>query len=85
MSNLKKAPVKVNENGTYVDIYPETYADSVYLNDDRTGGNVSTELGDLRSKLNITTETANAAVKMVISAEQPGPPSSNAKIIWIKP
>lgn len=82
MANYKEAPIKVNENGTYVDIAPITYANIVYLNESRNG-TVSSKLNDLENNLNTTTNTANAAVRLVVSATQPAAPATN--ILWIKP
>lgn len=82
MAETKKAPVKVNENGQYINIAPETYADIVYSDDTRVG-TVRTELDTLRSNLNTTTATANAAAVVVVSGTQPATPKPN--MIWVKP
>jgi len=82
MSQVKKAPVKVNEEGAFINIAPETYADIVYSNDARNG-TVRSELNDLVSNLAATTATANAAAVLVVSATQPTAPTTN--MIWVKP
>lgn len=82
MADFKKAPVKVNENGAYIDIAPETYADIVYSNDSRNG-TVRSELNELKTGVNAAQALAAAAAVLVVSATEPSAPTKN--MIWIKP
>lgn len=82
MAELKKVPIKVNENGSYIDIFPETYADIVYLNGDGQG-NVGDKLDNLEGRLMTLETTPSDAVVLRVSSTQPVDPIEN--MIWVKP
>ncbi len=79
---MKKAWAKINQNGAYESMAPNTYADQVYSYDNGTAGTVRTELNDVASTANTALNNSAKAAKLVVQSNEPQP---DGNTIWVKP